>query len=299
MKVLEIMTPTAANAPTAGSLRSFLIYGSQIQEFDLSFGDLMKHLGIPHVGPLIEKGYLFVQAMDMTHYPLSITAGTIENIVASLEGLKTVLARYQDRQIDVKINSGQIRTTPSRIVNDLASWAESLSAKNKTRRKSKLEKIADLMGVEVIEPDTRGSSFSRVEWQRPNTIKTHDPETVSLTKETNQFPGVYALHVGDPEFWFYQLIHDYGYDETAFELQIFPARGDILVEDVQYSTRDGIQNDQPNPAGDVGDSAILLTTRPILHLGKDFRYTNQLFLRKQYISRKEFRYYVERKPITA
>jgi hypothetical protein len=132
------------------------------------------------------------------------------------------------------------------------------------RRASRQALAADNAGVEIVDDDLSYNTLTRVVWEKTPTIETHQLDVVSL----ENYPGVYALHVGDADFWFYRLVHDYGNDWTAWEVEITPARGDVLVEDVQYAI--------PDESGNKGYSAILLTTRRVLREGKDFRYARQL-----------------------
>jgi hypothetical protein len=104
----------------------------------------------------------------------------------------------------------------------------------------------------------------RVVWEKENVIETGELDQVGLGPNV---VGVYGLHVtGDVEFWFTQLVHDYGRAALAYVIEINCLDTDVLVEDNQIMDRDAVS----------ADSHVLLTTRTHLTLGQDFRYVRTL-----------------------
>lgn len=104
----------------------------------------------------------------------------------------------------------------------------------------------------------------RVVWEREDMIETGPLSMVGLDEDV---PGVYGLHVtNDVEFWFTQLVKDYDRDTTAYVIEIQCLDTDVLVEDNQIMDRDAVS----------ASSHVLLTTRPQLVLGKDFKYVRTL-----------------------
>lgn len=129
--------------------------------------------------------------------------------------------------------------------------------------------LADMPHVGVVD-DAPGDHTvaTRVVWERPTEILGNTLDVVGLGEMSNDYQGVYALHIGDPDFWFKKLQEDYGRDGDAYvvEIQVLPT--DVIVEDVQYN--------MPEEYGPRGDSGILLTTRACLQEGKDFRIVRKL-----------------------
>lgn len=91
------------------------------------------------------------------------------------------------------------------------------------------------------------------------TIETNATDAVGLPTSD----GVYAVHVGDADYWTDRLAKDYDRDaRDAHTVEIKVGPNDVLVNDVQYLT-------DPE-TGDKADSGILLTTRKTLQRGVDF-----------------------------
>lgn len=104
----------------------------------------------------------------------------------------------------------------------------------------------------------------RIVWEKESIIETNELSDVGLG---NDVPGVYGVHVtSDIEFWFTQLVHDYGRDSLAYVIEIMCLDDDVLVEDTQIMDRDAVS----------ASSHVLLTTRKQLVLGKDFKYVRTL-----------------------
>lgn len=121
--------------------------------------------------------------------------------------------------------------------------------------------VADERATDVY---TDLGTCERVVWERTNVIETGDLSDVGLGEDVL---GVYGLHVtSDVEFWFTQLVNDYGRDTTAYVIEIQCLDTDVLVEDNQIMDRDAVS----------ASSHVLLTTRKQLVLGKDFKYVRTL-----------------------
>jgi hypothetical protein len=104
----------------------------------------------------------------------------------------------------------------------------------------------------------------RIVWDKESIIETNELSDIGLG---NDVPGVYGVHVtSDVEFWFTQLVHDYGRDSLAYVIEIACLETDVLVEDNQIMDRDAVS----------ADSGVLITTRKQLVLGKDFKYVRTL-----------------------
>ena len=121
----------------------------------------------------------------------------------------------------------------------------------------------DVAEERAAEIDDRSGSCERVVWEKVSVIKTHELDVVSYGPNV---PGVYGLHVGDSEYWFTQIVDDYGRDMTAYVVEIDCLDTDVLVED----------NDIVDKGNFNGSSYVLLTTRAQLVEGKDFRYVRTL-----------------------
>jgi hypothetical protein len=115
-----------------------------------------------------------------------------------------------------------------------------------------------------LEDATTSSSWGRVVWKRQPTINTHTLDVVGLAKDSKEYPSLRAIHVGDDEFWFKQLSNDYGRDDKAWSIDIYPVEGDYYTDDPQYAI--------PDEYGNKGDSQILITKRKVLKEGVDFDY---------------------------
>jgi hypothetical protein len=126
-----------------------------------------------------------------------------------------------------------------------------------------------LMPIDVAEDRatdiyTDLGTCERVVWDREDVIETGPLSLVGLGDDV---PGIYGLHVtNDIEFWFTQLVNDYDRDTTAYVIEIQCLDTDVLVEDNQIMDRDAVS----------ASSHVLLTTRPQLVLGKDFKYIRTL-----------------------
>lgn len=121
--------------------------------------------------------------------------------------------------------------------------------------------VADERATDIY---TDLGTCERVVWERENIIETGPLSLVGLGEDV---PGVYGLHVtNDVEFWFTQLVRDYGRDTTAYVIEIQCLDTDVLVEDNQIMDRSEMS----------ASSHVLLTTRPQLLLGKDFKYIRTL-----------------------
>lgn len=109
--------------------------------------------------------------------------------------------------------------------------------------------------LELDEPIEAGDVFSRMEF---GIRQGQDIQTYDMGK------GVYGVWVsGDTDYWKDRLVKDYGADESeAKNIKIRAAAGDKMIEDFAYMT-------DPD-TGIKADSAILLTTRPVLKYGIDW-----------------------------
>ena len=224
----------------------------------MSFQDFLKQRNLPNVGPLVDAGYIWgnISTTDQTYVSIYWDRVTPRQIARLRETLKQ-LGIPDSAQCEVRTKQQTIRTPVGQLA--------PIKPQRVSKRKPSVQALAaDHANVDVLDDDLSGNTLSRVVWERTSTIETHELNVVSL----DDYPGVYAVHVGDPEFWFYRLIHDYANDHTAWVIEIKPARGDVLVEDVRYSI--------PDESGNKGYSAILLTTRSLLREGKDFTYGQEL-----------------------
>lgn len=244
IRLVEHQQPTLILISPAGKIKTF----------HMSFQQFIKERSLPHIGPLLDAGYVWCNfgGPDFIHVYWNKVRPTQ---ISKLQEVLRQLGVSDTARCDLHANGQNISTTVGRLA----------PIKPPPKRKPSRQMLAaDSAGVEVLDDDLTGNILSRVVWEKTPMIEAHDLNTVSL----KDYPGVYALHVGDTEFWFYRLIHDYGNDSTAWEIAIKPARGDVLVEDVQYAI--------PDESGNKAYSAILLTTRRILRAGRDFTYVRQL-----------------------
>ncbi|MBU2249172.1 MAG: hypothetical protein KKD77_20665, partial [Gammaproteobacteria bacterium] len=86
--------------------------------------------------------------------------------------------------------------------------------------------------------------------------------------------GIYAVHIGDVDYWRGRLEKDYGRDpqeSTVIEIRITPE--DMIAKDIQYMT-------DPE-TGEKADSGILLTTRKFLRRGVDFRVEGEAWAKEE------------------
>lgn len=244
LRLVEQQHPTLILISTAG----------KVETFHMSFQDFIKQRNLPHIGPLLDAGYLWCNfsGLDFIHVYWQKVRPTQ---ISQLQEVLRQLGVNDASRCEVHANGQRFSTTVGRLA----------PIKPPPKRKPSRQAVAaEAVGVEILDDDLTGNRLSRVVWQKTPTIETHELDVVSLKK----YPGIYALHVGDVDFWFRKLIHDYGNDVTAWEMEIKPARGDVLVEDVQYAI--------PDERGNKAYSAILLTTRHLLREGRDFRYVRQL-----------------------
>jgi len=115
-----------------------------------------------------------------------------------------------------------------------------------------------------LEEVEAGDVFERVVWERTSVIETAPLDDLGL-KATS---GLYGVHVGDPDFWFAQLVSDYGREPQAWVIEIKAVAGDGLADDSQYAI--------PDETGNKAYSRILVTKRPELREGVDFQYMREL-----------------------
>lgn len=225
--------------------------------FHSSFADFIKQRNLPHVGPLVDAGNVWCN-LDANLSFINIFWKQVKPIqITTLRDVLHQLGATDTTRCEVNAGGQRIATSVGRLA--------PIKAPKPSKRKPSLQYLAaEAMPVEILDDDLTGNTLSRVVWEKTPIIETNDLEALSL----DNHPGIYGLHVGDVEYWFHKLIDDYGNASTAWEIQITAARGDVLINDVQYAI--------PDESGDKADSAILLTTRRILREGKDFRYVREL-----------------------
>lgn len=112
-------------------------------------------------------------------------------------------------------------------------------------------------------------SYLRVMWEKETTLKPQDLTDIYQVsnQDIKEFSGG-AFYVGDPDFWYEQLSHDYGRSGIAYVVEIKTIDGDFVTEDVSYAI--------PPEMGTKGYSKILVTSRSVLHEGKDFKYVREI-----------------------
>lgn len=232
------------------------------EKFNMNFREFIQQRNIPNISPLLDAGNVWcnVGLTDSSPF-ISVYWKTVKpRQIQSLQIELKSLGLDDNTRCEVYADGKRIPTTIGKIAPP---------PRERIRRPSKQLQAAESMNVVVLDDDLEGNTLTRVVWgEKTSTIEVHDPSLVSLADKSNEYPGIYALHVGDTDFWFHKLIDDYGNDTTAYEIDIYPARGDVLVEDVQYA--------MPEENGLKAYSAILLTTRKILREGKDFKYVKVL-----------------------
>lgn len=240
-----------------------------VERFDGSFREFVTARGIEHVGPMIEQGLVYCSvrvdrdAIVAVHWA-SARPGQVAALALSLRDL----GLDEHQRCDITAGGERVATTLGRLTAVPARQAALNEAAKEAPSGQAI--AAEGMRASLVSDDLSGMTMARVVWEREPEIRLHDPETVSLADQRGLTPGTWALHVGDPEFWHTKLSQDYGRDDTAWEIEILPAPGDVLVEDVQYA--------MPEEDGSRGDSAILLTDRRVLREGVDFRYVRELSL---------------------
>lgn len=124
-----------------------------------------------------------------------------------------------------------------------------------------MEQIRDKVDSKVGSEDAE-DSYLRVVWEKQATL---EPQKLSAIYhgDFGDFSGG-AFYVGDPDFWYKQLCHDYGRSGVAHVAEIKTIDGDFVTDDVSYMI--------PPEMGTRGFSKILVTSRSTLHEGKDFTY---------------------------
>ena len=130
------------------------------------------------------------------------------------------------------------------------------------------EEISKLENDYDLEDATTSTSFSRVVWDHKSSIKTHKLGDIDLDPNGAEFPTLRGIHVGDPDFWFKQLVNDYNREPRAWVIDILPVEGDVYIKDPNYTI--------PPEFGEKGDSYVLITKRTSLKEGVDFDYVREL-----------------------
>jgi len=128
-----------------------------------------------------------------------------------------------------------------------------------------IDQIRDKVDGEVKTEDAE-DSYLRVVWEK----KAMNPQKLSDIYHHTDFGNFSggAFYVGDPDFWYKQLCHDYGRSGVAYVAEIKTVKGDFVTDDVSYQI--------PPEMGMRGFSKILVTSRSILHEGKDFTYIREI-----------------------
>jgi hypothetical protein len=241
----------------------------RIEQERSTFAAYLQNHNLPNVGSLVQANGIWCNALltDGQWHPMIYWKAPSPAQIAIL--VKTLLSHGMPptTRCDVNVSAHtSIAQLPQMLqtMRDQARMAQRKSA----RKPSKQLLAADQMHAEILNDDVSDTTFSRVIWQNSNSVETNSLDVLGLADSSGQFPGVYGLHVGDVDFWFHKLIDDYGNEATAWEIEILPARGDVLVEDVQYAI--------PDDSGFKAESGILLTTRKILREGKDFKVVREM-----------------------
>jgi hypothetical protein len=130
------------------------------------------------------------------------------------------------------------------------------------------DEIAALEVQTDLEPLDTGHVWERVVWRHEPTIKPNRLDQVGLAENSNEFPALRALHVGDPDFWFSKLVNDYDRKPRAWVIEIYPVEGDMLADDPQYNI--------PDVDGNKATSKVLITRRSVLKEGEDFDFVREL-----------------------
>jgi hypothetical protein len=240
--------------------------------FPGSFRQFILERGIPHAGPLIDAGQVYCSVI-LGQSPMADVhwRKVSRNQIAALAGTLMDLGLSPNQACAVTVGGERMPCTVSK----LCGIPDLLTARRRDARRplSRQFMAAEEFGVEILQHDLRHTTLSRVVWGKKDSIQTNEPSMVGLDTRNGPVSGIMALHVGDPEFWHAKLEEDYGRTGEAFELEIIPTAGDVLVEDVQYTI--------PEDDGSKADSAILLTTRRVLRQGKDFRVVRELCVDRQ------------------
>lgn len=131
----------------------------------------------------------------------------------------------------------------------------------------RIEQIIDRNDLQR-ESSRAGDTFERAVWVKgfPDDFKMNSLEAVSIDPAGTR--GIYACHVGDPDYWIPRLAEDYERSpKLAKVIRIRLKSGDAVVEDVQYAM---------DPEGGMkADSAIILSSRSKLRRYRDFLYEGQ------------------------
>ncbi len=135
-------------------------------------------------------------------------------------------------------------------------------------RKQALKHVRDKIENETSTKDA-DDSYLRVVWEKETTLK---PQGITeiyhfSNQDIKGFSGG-AFYVGDPDFWYKQLSHDYGRSGIAYVVEIKTVDGDFVTDDVSYTI--------PPEMGTKGYSEILVTSRSVLREGKDFKYVREI-----------------------
>lgn len=129
-----------------------------------------------------------------------------------------------------------------------------------------IDQIRDRVENEINTDDAEGS-YLRVVWEKQSTLKPQKLSDIYSLTNVGNFSGG-AFYVGDPNFWYKQLCQDYGRYGIAYVAKIKTVNGDFVTDDVSYQL--------PPEMGMKGFSKILVTSRSVLHEGKDFKYIREI-----------------------
>lgn len=241
-----------------------------VEIFHGSFGEFARARGIPNAGPLLEARWIYCSvATERDRHFIEVHWKTVfSEQLSALEN--ALLGLGVDRHTPCQVTvHGQRHPCTAATLMDLPGRLADV-AERAARAPSRQALAADALRASVIDDDLARMTLSRVVWGEPgDVIRANAPGSVGLEGDT-VVSGIYALHVGDVEFWHERLCNDYGRDGEAWEIEITPAPGDVLVDDPQYAI--------PEEDGSKADSAILLTDRKVLRAGVDFRAVRRLDL---------------------
>jgi len=129
-----------------------------------------------------------------------------------------------------------------------------------------IDQIRDSVENEVKTEDAE-DSYLRVVWKKESTFKPQKLSEIYNHTDFGNFSGG-AFYVGDPDFWYKQLCHDYGRSDVAYVAEIKTIKGDFVTDDISYQI--------PPEMGMKGFSKILVTSRSVLHEKKDFKYVREI-----------------------
>ena len=241
---------------------------AQVEQFEMSFRDFLKQNNLENISPLLDQGSVWCNIGITGSSPFINVywRNASLNQMSALQHAIIKLGISPSAKCDVTCSADRLVTRVEKLPEFFLELKqkEKLATIKAKRKPSKQFIAASEMNIEILNDDLTDTSFSRVVWEKQSTITTNDLELVGLS----HYPGVYGIHVGDVDFWFNKLIDDYGNDDHAWEINIKPAKGDVLVEDVQYAI--------PDESGFKADSGILLTSRRLLREGRDFHYVREM-----------------------